>query len=308
MQCTKPVRIFPKKRQANLPGIKTDFEKNNPNGLLVPCGKCLSCRIKKRKEWSIRILHELEAHDDSIFITLTYTDNHLPANNSLSKRDLQLFFKRLRRNLAEEKRFIRYYACGEYGDITERPHYHAIIFGMSLHLEDKMHIMTAWPFADWDVPAIRKNSFGLAEPDSINYVAQYIDKKYSGDKAIEEYKNKGREPVFRVCSLGIGRNYVDTHAEQIKQNLHLSVRGVKHSLPRYYLNRLDISSDLLKDDAYKKEVELVKRLSGFSYSFDEAYDALRPDEILKIEDGRKKSNAQNELNLQAKINLKTKKL
>ena len=51
-------------------------------------------------------------------------------------------------------------------------------------------------------------SFGTAEPDSIGYVAQYIDKKFTGDLAKQEYDDKGRQPVFKVCSLGIGKVYV----------------------------------------------------------------------------------------------------
>ena len=49
-------------------------------------------------------------------------------------------------------------------------------------------------------------SFGTAEPDSIGYVAQYIDKKFTGDLAKQEYDDKGRQPVFKVCSLGIGKS------------------------------------------------------------------------------------------------------
>ena len=65
-------------------------------------------------------------HPHNAYITLTYNDDHLPANGSLQPRDLQLFWKRLRKARTPG---IRYYACGEYGDQTARPHYHAIIFG-----------------------------------------------------------------------------------------------------------------------------------------------------------------------------------
>ena len=71
---------------------------------------------------------------------------------------------------------IRYFACGEYGDRTARPHYHAIVFGLSLSSDDKQMVKDSWPFCDWSNCSIARNSFGMAEPDSISYVAQYIDK------------------------------------------------------------------------------------------------------------------------------------
>ena len=51
---------------------------------------------------------------------------------TLRKRDYQLFMKRLRKAFPNDK--IRFYAAGEYGPKTLRPHYHAILFG--LHLDD----------------------------------------------------------------------------------------------------------------------------------------------------------------------------
>ena len=86
MQCTAPITLFKVGKQYY------------PQGLQVPCGKCLACRIKNRKEWQIRMLHELNYHDDAVFLTLTYSDEYLPDNNTLVKRDLQLFIKRLRKN------------------------------------------------------------------------------------------------------------------------------------------------------------------------------------------------------------------
>jgi len=127
MQCTNPVRLF---RVRTKFGYKQINPSEYPDGLLVPCGKCMHCRVAKRREWSLRMLHELDEHEDSIFITLTYDEDNVPENMSLRKADLQKFFKRLRKALGD--RTIKYFACGEYGDKTERLHYHSIIFGLSL--------------------------------------------------------------------------------------------------------------------------------------------------------------------------------
>ena len=122
MRCTKPIRLM------HLNHVEY------PDGLLVPCGKCLACRIARRQEWSMRVIHELAGYKDAVFLTLTYSDDHLPDNGSLVVADLQKFFKRLRKQYAKRNNGIklRYYACGEYGDRHGRPHYHAIVCGLSL--------------------------------------------------------------------------------------------------------------------------------------------------------------------------------
>lgn len=94
----------------------------------------------KRKSWIVRLSYELKDHLFASFVTLTYDDSHVPMDNSVSKRDLQLFFKRLRKN--SELQF-RYYAVGEYGSNTNRPHYHAIIFGLN-HLTHSSVVHSSW--------------------------------------------------------------------------------------------------------------------------------------------------------------------
>ena len=305
MNCTNPVRLLPRRDK------KTGLYKNlnpseYPDGLLVPCGKCLQCRIKKRKEWAMRCLHEMDSHDDSVFITLTYNDNYLPDNASLRKADLQKFFKRLRKRLGERK--IRYFACGEYGDQTQRPHYHAIIFGLSLSKDDKQMVVDSWSFCDWSNRSIYDNSFGMAEPDSISYVAQYIDKKYSGDLAEEEYVKKNREPVFKLSSLGIGRNYCDSNASNLRHYASVRYRGKDLNLPRYYLDRLGIPSELVRTRAGDAERKEVKELTGYeNMTYDDCYYRLKPDQVRSIQDRVKSAKKQHDQNLNARLALKKKK-
>ena len=121
MNCLNPITLFSVDRA------------KYPDGLDVPCGKCMACRMTRRKEWSLRMLHELKYHNDASFVTLTYDDNHVPDCQSLVKADLQKFFKRLRKLIAPRK--IRYFACGEYGRRTGRPHYHAILYNSGLSQE-----------------------------------------------------------------------------------------------------------------------------------------------------------------------------
>ena len=108
----------------------------------IPCGKCIGCRLEYSRQWANRMMLEAKYHSQNWFVTLTYDDLHVPRSyygdpNSgealpsltLRKRDIQLFFKRLRKQTGQN---FRYYACGEYGENTHRPHYHFIVFGLEL--------------------------------------------------------------------------------------------------------------------------------------------------------------------------------
>lgn len=250
----------------------------------------------------MRLLHELNYHKSAVFLTLTYSDEYLPENNSLSKRDLQLFVKRLRKDLADSGRKIKYFACGEYGDTTERPHYHAIIFGLSLDKNDREYVMRNWPYCDWTVPSIRDHSFGLAEPDSINYVAAYIDKKFSGDLAEQEYTEKGRQPVFRLSSNGLGLNYALDNHDQIKTHGYITRNGVKNSVPRYYLKKLGM--DLPK----YQDCSAVEKVTGLYNEYDDVYKTANATDVRSLVSGIKKVRTQSNKNMIARCNLKTKKL
>ena len=112
MQCTNPVSPYK--------SMRLDME--------YPCGQCRACRVNRARDWAVKIMHETDYYDYSTFMTITYDEENVPYEFSgddglvqtLCKRDLQLFIKRLRKWLHPEK--IKYYACGEYGSRTHRPH------------------------------------------------------------------------------------------------------------------------------------------------------------------------------------------
>lgn len=314
MNCLSPVRL--RGKQGSSKGEL--FNLRNPDGLLVPCGKCMACKIKKREEWAMRCLHELESHENSIFITLTYDDEHIKRScgnvmcgdpslcdyeicgPSLVKRDLQKFFKRVRRRLDSEHRKIRYFACGEYGDINKRPHYHAIVFGLSLQRADKDMVKDCW--TDGLI------HFGLAEADSIRYVSQYIDKKFNGDLAVAEYTAKCREPVFKISSLGIGREFVESNAVQLRTNQFCTVKGKRVSLPRYYMDKLGLDADLFAGHKILAECETSQSHIGRYLSDDDVYRELSPEDYRRLQDGRNESLTQHDKNIKGKIALKSRKL
>lgn len=74
---------------------------------------------------------ETKAHGQSAFATLTYASDAdvrgVSGVASLNPRHAQDWLKRLRRQI--EPLRIRYFLVGEYGDVTERPHFHAALFG-----------------------------------------------------------------------------------------------------------------------------------------------------------------------------------
>lgn len=100
-----------------------------PGSIKIPCGQCAGCRMQKTREWADRMILELDHSKKAVFLTLTYNDDHLPVKcqvttgqmeMTLQKRDLTLFFKRLRKFFKGKE--LRYYAVGEYGSHTLRPH------------------------------------------------------------------------------------------------------------------------------------------------------------------------------------------
>lgn len=103
-----------------------------PGSVEVPCGRCMPCRINRRREWTARIVLEHMHTPVSSFLTLTYNEENQPHAISedgcpvptLYPRHIQLFIKSLRRVV-----HCRFFAVGEYGTQTSRPHYHLCIFG-----------------------------------------------------------------------------------------------------------------------------------------------------------------------------------
>lgn len=236
-------------------------------GRAFPCGRCFYCRRAKAKVWTHRIILEAAQHKDNCFLTLTYDDAHLPKDNSLDPRALQLFFKRLRFSIAPHK--IRYFAVGEYGDRTARPHYHAAVFGYPSCTAPVVHrgegclctpcrgIASAWSDANGIPLGFISN--GTLEPASAGYVAAYATKSMSKDDADREFPD-GRLPPFSRQSLkpGIGAGVCDdiaaaliSHGYDNMESLpvYLSHGRDKRPLGRYLRNRIREKSGISKDTA-----------------------------------------------------------
>lgn len=173
---------------------------------LVPCRKCLGCQIDYSRDWANRMIIELQDNPKAIFLTLTYNNDHLPMTDegysTLCKRDVQLFFKRLRRHFDGVR--IRYYLAGEYGTRTFRPHYHAIVYGIGLSdfsdLEYRGCNERKDPFYSSRVMSdIWSNGFILMSDvtwKTCAYVARYVLKKQG--KSSDFHVSRGSVPEFNL--------------------------------------------------------------------------------------------------------------
>ena len=160
----------------------------------LPCGQCSGCRLERSRQWAMRCVHEAQLHEDNIFITLTYDNEHLPYGGSLYYRDFQLFMKRLLvhadRHLKRHPG-IRFYMCGEYGENFGRPHYHAVMFNYDLPDKKLFKMERGNPLYTSEILSELwgkgLTSVGGVTFQSAAYVARYIMKKVTGDAAEDHY-------------------------------------------------------------------------------------------------------------------------
>lgn len=239
MVCTSPYPVYGYASKSNL---------------YVPCGHCTACRIKRTSEWSLRLMNELPYwNNEAVFLTLTYDEEHLPKDYSLNRRDLQLFWKRLRKDLDCENRKIKYYACGEYGDTFSRPHYHSIVFGLRYNEEDRKLVKANWTLCDplrfdYDNRSRKERGFAPVSPDDIRYVCGYVQKKYNGVMAEQVYGS--RLPPFSVCSRGLGLEFAKENKERL-ENGEITFRGHNVSIPRYYFKKLGLKTNPINGFRHK---------------------------------------------------------
>uniref|UniRef100_A0AAU8B902 Replication initiator protein n=1 Tax=Dulem virus 104 TaxID=3145581 RepID=A0AAU8B902_9VIRU len=277
------------KRNGTWYNCHTDFispyiDKSVVDFVQIPCGKCIGCRLDYAKQWANRLMLEAQYHDEAYFVTLTYDDAHVPRTwysdpetgeaqqaLTLKKRDFQLFMKRLRKwqdgicnnDNCDRDSSIRYFAAGEYGSKTYRPHYHAIIF--NLHLDD----LVFWKYNELGhayytseslerIWAVRNPERGVLSPltrlgmvvvakvtwETCAYTARYTAKKNNtaGDDFFETFN---MEKPFTLMSRrpGIGRQYYNDHPDMFDFNtinIPTADGGRKVPIPKYFNNLFDV--------------------------------------------------------------------
>lgn len=231
----------------------------------IPCGQCIGCRLDYSSQWASRCMLEMKDHEHNCFLTLTYDDDHLhdvwscrlsdrteQLPNTLDKKDLQGFWKRLRERTGEK---CRYYACGEYGDQSGRSHYHAVVFGFDPRCSDyfddiKLYSSTDQGYNLYESEKLNKiwrNGRVIiadASWESCAYVARYVMKKMKG-LGSSVYNELMIEPEFVTMSRrpGIGYNWLMSdivcYAAFLKQYVKSNNGSREVGKLRYFDSKLD---------------------------------------------------------------------
>lgn len=255
--------------------------------LLMDCGRCLGCRLRKSKEWAVRCMKELEYWNEACFVTLTYNDNCLPyvydkgidVFPTLVRKHVIEFNKRLRTALSRlgynDK--IKVYYCGEYGDASQRPHYHLLIFGFKpFDLEDykkdkfgyqlynSKFLESLWYHKSPELDKTKRRKWkkvprgfvvvGDVSFNSCSYVARYLLKK-------QYFINENLLPVkkeFLGVSKGIGLRWLEDNYKTVFANGYINYvhnnKIKKCSIPRYFIEKLKTIDEVLyikvKSEAY----------------------------------------------------------
>lgn len=225
----------------------------------LPCGSCMGCRLDRSRQWAIRCMHEASLYENNSFLTLTYSDEFLPSDGSLVKKDHQDFIKLLRYYYPEET--IRYYHCGEYGEKNKRPHYHTCIFGFrfpdaKLWKRTKSGNLYTSKICE-DIWGKGFCPFGDVTFQSAAYVARYCTKKINGKDAAAHYN--GLLPEYSTMSLdpGIGYGWYQKWKGDCFPSDHLIVNGAKCKPPRYYDKLLEKENPVLFQEIKQLRRELA---------------------------------------------------
>ncbi|QCQ85017.1 replication initiator protein [Blackfly microvirus SF02] len=241
------------------------MDKKHGINISVPCGKCPPCLKRRTSGWSFRLRQEGRRCTSASFVTLTYDSAKLPEDSftknkflTLNKRHVQLFFKKLR--FAHGQSQIKYYAVGEYGTKSWRPHYHILLFNADLRL-----VQPAWEYG-----AIH---YGEITDASIGYCLKYMTK----EGKIPQHQNDDRQKEFSLMSKGLGSNYLTPsmahyHKSDLTQRMHCVLPdGKKIAMPRYYKEKIYTESERkiigwqAIEDNIKREADywqLMEKLHG----------------------------------------------
>lgn len=237
----------------------------------VPCGQCIGCRLERSRQWALRCMHEASLYDHNCFITLIYDEDNLPYDGSLNLDHFQRFMKRLRKS--EPGKNIRFFHCGEYGESSNRPHYHCILFNHHfLDAESIKHtesgdlcisptLTRLWPYGF--------STVGACTFESAAYVARYTLKKITGPDAYDHYLNVNKEtgelhiikPEYVTMSRrpGIGRTWYEKYKSDCYPKDFITSRGIKMLPPKFYDRCLDKEDTELLSYLKKKRIAKAKK-------------------------------------------------
>lgn len=242
--------------------------------LAVPCGTCIGCIKAHAQSWAFRCHLEATRHPNNAFVTLTFDDEHLPFTLDW-RRDGAPFLKSLRQKAAGP---IRFFASGEYGSRTHRPHYHLLLFGVE-PVGPKYHAMVE---NSW-----RKGNIQMdpVTPARIAYCAGYTDKKsddrFNSVAHADPETGEAWQPPFIQMSRrpGLGSHARPTYYGPLTKEdfnrykthinswrLYAIQDGTKQPVPRYYHNAWRQTATEAELKQLEKERDRYKKATATTLS------------------------------------------
>lgn len=235
----------------------------------IPCGCCRECMNMVSAEWAYRLVKEAELYpNNSWFLTFTYDDDNIPDNGMLVKDEISRFNKKLKVYLDRkglDSKF-RFYAVGEYGSTTARPHYHGIYFGVDLP-DLKFEYKTSngdFIYSSEFLTNCWAKGFvviGKVSIASASYVARYCEKKKRLNKTERlDLIDKGIVPEFSVMSRrpGIGSAFKqELHERFVDGKNKEFINGSSYSIPIRWLKEFkELDKDLPHLEEYEKYADI----------------------------------------------------
>jgi hypothetical protein len=238
----------------------------------VPCGRCIECMRKKKREWQVRLMEEIKVNKEAIFVTLTFSEESLKElekltvsknkyiqSNEIATIAVRRFLERHRKKYGKS---IKHWLVTELGHVnTERIHLHGIIFKKI----EKEELDQLWKYGiTWIGSYVNERT--------INYIVKYINK--------QDPDHKNYIPKI-LCSAGIGASYLKTYNakknkydEENTREYYITRQGYKLNLPSYYRRKI------YNDE--EREKLWIKRLDeGMRWIMGEKLDAYNEEEIQK---------------------------
>lgn len=232
----------------------------------------------------MRCVHESQFHEENCFITLTYANEHLPKNGTLVIEHWQEFAKRLRRKCGP----FRFLHCGEYGEDKERPHYHALLFGLDFSADRKptekidgnQYYESATLTERWGKGIANISDLTFA---SAAYVARYNINAKHGERADKYYRGRKREYITMSRNPGLGAKWIEKWKDDVYPSDELVMNGVITRPPKYYDKEIE-----KHNEEVIKKIKAKRKRNAVKYKRDQTNDRLETREkVAKAQNSRK---------------------
>lgn len=218
----------------------------------------MPCLHRRQQEWISRLTEQLRESENNYFVTLTYNEESVPADdNGLMCFDSHRIIK-LHRDLRKRYqvgRFrtpvydpifgvpdflslpkdqkIRYYLTGEYCPTsTHRPHYHAVYYNTGVdQYTFELLLRSLWPDGFITVFPAHEGAAG--------YISKYLVKDVLEEKS---YLDEFQQSPIAIMSKGLGLSYVDRmkdwHQASPYDRQYYQYHGEKKVMGRYYKSKI----------------------------------------------------------------------